>query len=126
MIVHRYLLRLLPALVAALLFAALPAAAEPQTQPDAALAMHDGAAQTSAPAPKQADHASRRPHRGNASLEEFDAADDDAEQHFKPLPVVGVETAGVALEVRFLGWAPRTAPPVRWLGAPFPTGPPHA
>lgn len=125
MIVHRTLLRLLPALVAALLFAALPAAAEPQTQPDAAVAVHDGAAQTSAPAPKQADHTSRRPHR-NADLEEFIAVDDDPEQNSKLLTFAAVETAGVALAIPVLDRMPNGAPPVRRLGTPFPTGPPHA
>jgi len=123
MMLHRILLRLVPALLAMLLFAAAPVVAEPCAQADAAVAENDGSSQNIALAPNPADHATRRPHR-SASLKEFFEIDDDAEQYFKPLPVFAADTVGTALFTR-LKASYQTAPRIYRVCAGFPTGPPH-
>ena len=123
MISLRILLRLLPAMLTALLFAAPANAAWPQR--DAAIVVQDGAVQKAAQPSKQADHATKRPHQ-SASLEEFVGIDDDAEQYLKALlalpepfvaPLFGDK--GVASSYSFPRRTHRAC-------APFPTGPPHA
>jgi hypothetical protein len=116
----RRLFRLLPVLLTAL-FAALPAAAEPSTYSDAPIAAADKSAQP----PKQADHATRRL-RHTASLEEFVELDDDAEQHFKPPPILVRPAIGSALVVKPLIVRYRQALRTHRACAGYPTGPPHA
>ncbi|HYJ43932.1 MAG TPA: hypothetical protein VEW06_05700 [Xanthobacteraceae bacterium] len=123
MIPVRILLRLLPAMLTALLFAAPANAAWPQR--DAAIVVQDGAVQKAAQPSKLADHATKRPHQ-SASLEEFVGIDHDAEQYLKallalPAPFVAPVFGGKPL-------APSYSCPRRThrACAPFPTGPPHA
>ena len=125
MMSHRILLRLLPALLMTLLFAAAPAAADSWTHVDAGVAAHEGAGQNASPPPKLADHASKRPQR-SASLEEFFEIDDDAEQYFKPLRVVARDDAGETLVTQRPALAYCSAPRTHRACAAFPTGPPHA
>jgi hypothetical protein len=124
MILHRLLLRLLPAVFAGILLVALPAGAEQRSSSDTAVAANDGVAHNLAP-PKPADHASRRQHR-SASFDQFVEVDDDAEQDFKPLTVAAVEIFAGCLAIRFLDHASRETLLVRRLRSYFPTGPPHA
>jgi hypothetical protein len=117
----RLLLRLLPVLLA-VLFAVPPAAAESWTYPDAPIAATDNSVQP----PKQADQTTRRP-RHTASLEEFFEIDDDAEQYFKPQPLLTarrVDPPRVVAESVTRFW--REALPTHRACAAYPTGPPHA
>jgi hypothetical protein len=125
MMSHRILLRLLPAMLVALLFAAAPATADPWSHVDFAVAAHEGAGQNAAPSPKLADHASKRLQR-SASLEEFFEIDDDAEQYFKLLRVVARDDAGETLVARRPVLAYHSTPRTHRACAAFPTGPPHA
>ncbi len=125
MISHRILLRLLPALLVTLLFAAVPATADSWTHVDAGVAAHEGTGQNAAHPLKFADHASKRPQR-SATLEEFFEIDDDAEQYFKPLRVVARDDAGETLVARPAVLAYHSTPRTHRVCAAFPTGPPHA
>ena len=121
----RISLRLVPALLAMLLCAEPPAAAEPSAHLDATITTHDSAAYSAALPPKLADHAARR-QRHHASLEEFIGIDDDAEQYLKPLAVL------LRPIVRPTSVAEPEAPsycvarPNHRACAAYPTGPPHA
>lgn len=118
----RTLFRLLPALLLTLLFAAAPAAALPSAaQRDAAIVSSDGPAY----ATKNADHASKKP-RPSATLSQFFEIDDDAEQDFKPQPLVAYGIFNATIGARIL--VPSQHPVLRThrVCAAFPTGPPHA
>jgi hypothetical protein len=116
----RPLFHILAGLLAILLLAA-PATATPLLQQDPAYAVNDGSVQPQ----KQADHASRRL-RPAASLEEFFEIDDDAEQYFKPPPILLRPTAGSALIAKSPIAPHQAAPPSHRACAAYPTGPPHA
>ena len=118
------ILRLVPALLVALLFAA-PVAAEAWPPADAAIATHEGAVQNAALPAKLADHATRRSHR-SASLEEFVSIDDDAEQDLTSPPVLRAPSALPASAARPLVSCYSPAPRTHRACAAFPTGPPRA
>jgi len=121
----RILLRLVPALLAMLLCAAPPAAAEPCMQGNGAIAARDGAPHGLAHLPKTADHAAKR-QRASASLEEFVGVDDDAEQYLKPQAVLvrPIVVATFAADQAISSY--RVALPNHPACAAPPTGPPHA
>jgi hypothetical protein len=119
MISLRILFRLLPV---ALLLAAAPAVALPSPKHDAAaIAIKDAGVHS----PKPADHASKKP-RPSATLEESFDLDDDAEQDFKPQPMLVYDVDSVAIGSRILVPSLRLAPRTHRVCAAFPTGPPHA
>ncbi len=117
------LLRLLPALLVALLFAATPAAAD-WSHGDAAVATSDTVHAAAQPL-KAADHAIKRP-RHSASLEEFVGLDDDAEQYLKSLAVLVRPIAKLTFASDPAAPGCRAARPSHRACAPFPTGPPYA
>jgi hypothetical protein len=121
----RILLRFLPALLAMLLCAAPPAAAELWTHVDAATAAHDGAAPSAAHPPNAADHASKRAHH-SASLQEFVGIDDDAEQYLLSLPVLLSPIGDPPFAAAPATSSYRAALPNHPACAAPPTGPPHA
>jgi hypothetical protein len=123
MISLRNLLRWLP-VVLALFFAAAPAVAE-RSHFDVAIAANDGTSQGAAHFPKLADHASKKP-RPSATLEEFFEIDDDAEQHFKPRPLLAHDARSVRIGSRILVPPRCIALRTHRVCAAFPTGPPHA
>ena len=116
------LLRLLPALLVALLFAATPAAAD-WSHGDAAVATSDTV--HGVQPLKAADHAIKRP-RHSANLEEFVGLDDDAEQYLKSLAVLVRPIAKLTFASDPAAPGYRAARPSHRACAPFPTGPPHA
>ena len=116
----RLLLYLFAVLLTALLSAA-PASANPLVQRDAVSAVKDGSVQPQ----KQTDHAARRL-RVSASLEEFFETDDDAEQHFKPPPILLRPVSGSTLVVQSLVVRCQAARASHRACAFYPTGPPNA
>lgn len=120
--IDRTLFRLLPALLLALLFSAAPAAAlAPVAQHDAAIVASDGAAL----AIRAADHASKKP-RPSAALSQFFEIDDDAEQDFKPQPLLAYGVFDATIGSRVLAPCQRPVFRTHRACAAFPTGPPHA
>src|SRR5262245_39097789 len=102
----RHWLHLLAALLTALLLVAAQASAGSlaQAQADAAYAPTEGLIHPA----KQFDHASKRQ---VASLEEFLEIDDDAEQYFKPPPILVRPVVGATLVAKPLPTWHRSALP---------------